>query len=68
MHKSCRKRLGNANCHSQSFVTGGHFVKEDLGAFDAPFFGISGTEAMAIDTQQRILLEATYHALENGLS
>ncbi|KAL8864362.1 MAG: hypothetical protein Q9174_007381, partial [Haloplaca sp. 1 TL-2023] len=44
---------------------GGHFVKEDLQVFDAPFFSISPAEAECLDPQQRWLLETTYHALEN---
>lgn len=52
---------------SKTFVPGAHFVKEDLGMFDASFFGISATEATAIDPQHRILLETAYRALENGL-
>lgn len=47
-------------------MPGAHFLDEDLGAFDAPFFGISATEAIAIDPQHRFLLETAYHALENG--
>ncbi|KAL2828559.1 hypothetical protein BJY01DRAFT_255338 [Aspergillus pseudoustus] len=48
---------------------GGHFLEEDISAFDAPFFGIPAAEAAAIDPQQRLLLEVSYEALENaGLS
>ncbi|KAM7195035.1 ketoacyl-synt domain containing protein [Rhypophila sp. PSN 637] len=43
-----------------------HFLKEDPGAFDAPFFSISPAEAAAMDPQHRCLLEASYHALENA--
>lgn len=37
-----------------------------MGAFDAEFFDIGATEAAAIDPQQRLVLETTYRALENG--
>ncbi len=47
-------------------VRGGHFVRGNIAAFDAPFFSISGAEATAMDPQQRGLLETTYRALENG--
>lgn len=47
---------------------GAHFLKGDIRAFDAAFFNISQTEAQAVDPQQRILLETTYQALENGRS
>ena len=43
-----------------------HFLKQDVGAFDAPFFSISPNEAMSMDPQHRLLLETTYEALENG--
>lgn len=35
-------------------------MNEDLGAFDADFFGIKPLEAKAIDPQQRWLLETVY--------
>jgi acyl transferase domain-containing protein len=50
----------------QISMRGGHFVKGDLGAFDAPFFSITPAEAAAMDPQQRTLLEVAYRALENG--
>lgn len=45
---------------------GGHFLKQDIAAFDARFFGISAADAVAIDPQQRIQLETTYEALESA--
>ncbi|KAI5928775.1 hypothetical protein F4810DRAFT_645308 [Camillea tinctor] len=45
---------------------GGHFVKEDIAAFDAPFFSMNPLEVESMDPQQRLLLEASYHALENA--
>lgn len=47
-------------------LRGGHFLKQDLGLFDAPFFSITPAEAEAMDPQQRIMLETSYRALENS--
>ncbi|KAK5996308.1 Reducing polyketide synthase pksF [Cladobotryum mycophilum] len=47
-------------------VRGGHFVKDDLDTFDAPFFSITPAEAACMDPQHRKLLETAYHALENA--
>jgi len=50
-------------------VGGGHWLKEDVAAFDAAFFGINPVEAVAMDPQHRLLLEVAYEAFENaGLS
>lgn len=45
---------------------GGHFLKDDVAAFDAPFFSITPSEATAMDPQQRLMLEVVYESLENG--
>ncbi|KAF1852053.1 polyketide synthase PksD [Cucurbitaria berberidis CBS 394.84] len=45
---------------------GAHFLSQDITVFDAPFFSISSREAASMDPQQRILLETSYHALENA--
>ncbi|KAE8372689.1 hypothetical protein BDV26DRAFT_273649 [Aspergillus bertholletiae] len=47
-------------------LKGAHFVDGDIAAFDAPFFTIGPGEAAEIDPQSRILLETTFHALENA--
>lgn len=45
---------------------GAHFLTEDVGLFDAPFFNITLQEARSLDPQQRIMLECVYEALENS--
>ncbi|KAL7805464.1 polyketide synthase [Trichoderma aethiopicum] len=55
----------NERLGSLSF-RGGHFLKDDISAFDAPFFSIPTEEANAVDPQQRMLLEISYEALENA--
>ncbi|RYO98174.1 hypothetical protein DL766_005197 [Monosporascus sp. MC13-8B] len=45
---------------------GGHFLKGDVAAFDAPFFSITENEAIAMDPQHRLALETSYRALENA--
>ncbi len=55
------ERQGNIN------VRGAHFMDGDVSAFDAPFFSLTPGEAKAMDPQQRMALECTYEALENGM-
>ena len=54
---------GSVSAHTHQ---GGHFLGQDVGAFDAEFFGISSEEARAMDPQQRIQLEVAYEALEDA--
>ncbi|KAK3292802.1 uncharacterized protein B0H64DRAFT_464367 [Chaetomium fimeti] len=57
------------NKSSTTNAGGGHWLKEDVAAFDAGFFGINPVEAVAMDPQQRLLLEVAYESFENaGLS
>ncbi|KAE8554287.1 hypothetical protein TMatcc_006203 [Talaromyces marneffei ATCC 18224] len=59
-HHSKRGRLGT------SVAGGGHFLEQDLAAFDAAFFNISQNEASSMDPQQRLTLEVSYEAFENA--
>ncbi|KAL8673561.1 MAG: hypothetical protein Q9168_002015 [Polycauliona sp. 1 TL-2023] len=45
---------------------GGHFLPDDIYAFDPSFFRISAEEARAMDPQTRILLECAFEAAESA--
>jgi polyketide synthase 12 len=49
----------------KSYARSGGFL-EDAAGFDAGFFGIAPSEALAMDPQQRMLLELSWEALERG--
>ena len=51
--------VGKTYTRSGAFLSG-------AGEFDAEFFGISGREALAMDPQQRVLLEVCWEALETA--
>ncbi|KAF4443314.1 polyketide synthase [Fusarium austroafricanum] len=55
-----------SNKHQKWNGKGGHFIKDDVAAFDAPFFSVTAKEAAAMDPMQRWTLETTYHAFENA--
>jgi amino acid adenylation domain-containing protein len=55
----------DTSASGSTYVRGGSFV-DGVGDFDAPFFSISPREALAMDPQQRILLETSWEALERA--
>ena len=57
---------GSNGSPATSRAKGGHYLKEDITAFDLNFFSIKTSEALAMDPQQRLMLEIAYEAFENA--
>ncbi|KAH8819906.1 hypothetical protein F5884DRAFT_744288 [Xylogone sp. PMI_703] len=56
--------VGDTSGHSN--VLHSYVLEEDIRTWDADFFKVSANEAVAIDPQQRLLMETVYEALEAG--
>ncbi|TRX94306.1 hypothetical protein FHL15_004773 [Xylaria flabelliformis] len=54
------------NPNGTTHHVGGHFVTGDLRDFDHAFFRLSSKQAVAMDPQQRMLLEVSYEAMEDA--
>ncbi|EAQ83181.1 hypothetical protein CHGG_09585 [Chaetomium globosum CBS 148.51] len=51
---------------NSTHVKGAHFLEEDVGLFDANFFGYSAETASSLDPQYRLQLESVYEAIESA--
>jgi acyl transferase domain-containing protein len=50
----------------QPYPRRAYFITDDVTCFDAPFFSVTAREAAAMDPMQRMALETSYRAFENG--
>lgn len=59
-------RDGSKKPKTMRSIPGMYLEDVDISSFDAGFFNISRAEAMAMDPQQRQLLEVAYECIENS--
>lgn len=64
--KAFHHPAGNGARQNVIPTEGGYFIKQDPYVFDAAFFNITATEAMALDPRQRLAMEVAYEAVENA--
>ncbi|KAK4062465.1 uncharacterized protein Triagg1_9951 [Trichoderma aggressivum f. europaeum] len=56
----------NSEKPGRNHATGGYFLQEDVGLFDAGFFNFTSEVAGTMDPQLRLLLEVVYEATEDA--
>ncbi|KAK5996046.1 Highly reducing polyketide synthase otaA [Cladobotryum mycophilum] len=49
-----------------AFSKGGYYLADHPAKFDSAFFSLPSQDVLAMDPQQKLLLENSYHALENA--
>lgn len=66
--KDCVEKLSDKNTRLNSDCSNARWmgILEDADKFDPLFFNISPKEAMMMDPQQRVFLEACWHAIEDS--
>ncbi len=64
--KEAKNCITRDNSADKLGYVGAYGKLNDIGCFDADFFNMTSVEAVDSDPEQRIMMELTYHALENA--